>query len=394
MSVDRYRKQTLFSELGEAGQAKLAAARVLIVGCGALGSVLAETVVRAGFGFVRLVDRDFVELSNLQRQVLFDEQDIADQLPKAIAAARKLAKINSEVTIEPHVVDVDHTNIRSLSDGVDLILDGTDNFEVRFLINDVALETGTPWVNGGVVGANGQVLLIVPGSTPCLRCLIQDVPEPGTSETCDTAGVIGPAVNVVASLQVVEAMKWLARSRTTNATASEGDSSERIESVLTVIDVWEGTFRRLKLGSDLPERTNCPACRGGERLWLSGERSSQSTVLCGRNAVQISPSQRGTLDLAQLAKKLGASGRVTVNPFLLRLIVPASTPGNVTTGTVDSGNGVSVEEVANSLGKHSPEADRTPAEYEITLFRDGRTIIKGTEDLTTARTLHARYIGH
>jgi len=343
MDADRYRKQILFDPIGETGQQKLAESRVLVVGCGALGSVLAETIVRAGIGFVRIVDRDFVELSNLQRQVLFDENDLENQLPKAIAATRKLERINSSVTIEPHVADVSHRNIREMAEGVDLILDGTDNFEVRFLINDCALELGIPWVNGGVVGSHGQVMAIVPGQTPCLRCLVTDVPEPGATETCDTAGVIGPAVQVVASLQVVEGIKLLI-------------GAAQTEAVLTIVDVWDGSLRRLSLGADLPERVNCPACRQGERLWLSGERGSQSTVLCGRNAVQISPPDRLALSLEELEKKLSPSGVVTRNAFLLRL-------------TPHEGN------------------------CEITLFRDGRAIVKGTEEESVARTLYARYIG-
>ncbi len=305
-SLSRYRKQTLFDGLGEEGQRRLLAGRALVVGCGALGSVLAESLVRAGVGLVRIVDRDFVELTNLQRQVLYDEQDIADGLPKAIAAARKLQRINSGLVIEPHVADVDHTNILALAEGVDVILDGTDNFEVRFLINDASLETGIPWINGGCVGSHGQVMTILPGETACLRCLIEDIPEPGTTDTCDTAGVIGPAVNVTASLQVVDALKLLAGRR------------DLIEPVLTVFDVWEGSYRRLRVG-DLPSQGGCPACGRGERLWLSGRRTSQSTVLCGRNAVQVSPAERSTLALDELARKLATSGEVTNNSYLLRL---------------------------------------------------------------------------
>ena len=345
MDVVRYRKQILFDGLGEAGQHRLSQARVLVVGCGALGSVIAESVVRAGFGFVRLVDRDFVEISNLQRQVLYDEDDIAQALPKAIAAERKLRRISSDVTIEAHVADVDHTNIRVLADGVDLILDGTDNFEIRFLINDLSLDAGIPWINGGVIGSHGQVMAILPGKTPCLRCLVTDLPDPGSTETCDTAGVLGPAVNVVASLQVIHAMKTLVDPK-----------SLASEPTLTVVDVWDGTFRKLKLGADLPEKVNCPACRQGERLWLSGERGAQTTVLCGRNAVQVAPSAVGAIDLGDLGAKLASSGEVTTNPFLVRLSVPEES-------------------------------------IELTVFRDGRAIIQGTEDLSVARTIYARFIG-
>lgn len=344
MSLERYRKQTLFESIGEAGQRRLLESRALVVGCGALGSVIAETLVRSGVGAVRIVDRDFVELSNLQRQVLYDEQDVADQLPKAVAAARRLQRINSSVTVDPHVADVDASNILGLFEGMHVVVDGTDNFEIRFLINDAALETGTPWVNGGVIASHGQVMTIVPGRTPCLRCLIADEPEPGSAETCDTAGVIGPAVNVIASLQAAAALKLLAA------------PDEAVSATLLVVDVWEHEFRRLSLGDDLPERTNCPACRQGERLWLRGERGSRNTVLCGRNAVQIAPPQRGELSLEDLERRLAPSGEVRRNPFLLRLI-PRET------------------------------------EYELTIFRDGRAIIRGTEDIPTARTLYARYVG-
>jgi len=345
MGLERYRKQALFAPIGPEGQARLMSSRVLVVGCGALGSVAAESLARAGVGYLRIVDRDFVELSNLQRQTLYDEQDVAEQLPKAVAAARRLRQINSDVTIEPHVADVGPANVLELFSGIDLVIDGTDNFEARFLMNDAALETGVPWINGGVIGSHGQVMTIVPGRSPCFRCLIADEPEPGTAETCDTAGVIGPAVQVVAALQAVAALQRLIRPESPP------------EAVLTVVDVWDGTLRRLKLGDDLPERTNCPACRQGERLWLRGERGSRHTVLCGRNSVQIAPPQRGELDLSELEQRLAASGEVSRNPFLLRL-------------------------------------RPTGSEFELTIFRDGRAIILGTEDIPTARSQYARYVGN
>ena len=341
--LDRYQKQILFDGLGEEGQRRLCESRVFLCGCGALGTVLAETLVRAGVGFVRLVDRDFVEASNLQRQVLFDEDDIAARLPKAIAAERKLRKINSGIAIDAIVADVDYTNVMQFTDGVDLILDGTDNFEIRFLLNDASLESGIPWVYAGVIGSHGQTMPIFPRETACLRCLIETVPAPGTTETCDTAGVIGPAVNVVASLEAVTAMKILTGGK--NAVAP----------VLTIVDVWDGTLRTMNL-DDLRERTDCPACKRNERPWLSGEQGAESTVLCGRNAVQVAPQSREPLDFARLAESLESSGKVTQNKFLLRLSL------------------------------------RDP-DYEITVFRDGRAIIQGTEDIATARGLYSRYIG-
>lgn len=341
--LPRYRKQVLFDPIGEAGQRRICASRALVVGCGALGSVIADQLVRAGVGTVRLVDRDFVEMTNLQRQVLYDEQDIADGLPKAIAAERKLQRINSHVMIDAHVADVTHENILPLADGCDVILDGTDNFEVRFLINDAALELGIPWVNGGCVGSHGQVMAIRPRQTPCLRCLMADIPDPGSTDTCDTAGVIGPAVSTVASLQTVEALKILCGHPVPE------------EPVLTILDVWDGSLRRLKLG-DLRQKTNCPACVQGERVWLRGERGSQTTILCGRNAVQVSPERPTSLPLRELAAKLAVDGSVTQNAFLVRVRLD--------------------EPVA-----------------ELTIFGDGRAIITGTEDLTVARALYARYVG-
>ena len=340
----RYRKQSFFHGLGESGQERLESARVVLIGCGALGSVMADTLVRAGVGYVRLIDRDFVDLSNLQRQVLYDEDDVAQRLPKVIAAQRKLQRVNSLVEIEAHVEDVSAANILELIDGCELILDGTDNFEVRYLINDASLETGTPWINGGCVGAHGQVMPIFPGRTPCLRCLMPEIPEPGSTETCDTAGVIGPAVNVIASLQATEALKILS------------GQLELVEPALTVVDVWEGTWRRMKLQQpDL--REHCPACSQGERLWLSGHRGGQSVVLCGRNSVQIAPGERLRSSLKEMADRLRQVGTVRETPFLL-VFAPASSD-----------------------------------EIEVTLFSDGRAIISGTDDPARARTLYAQYVG-
>lgn len=341
--LERYSKQLLFAGIGEAGQQRLLKSRALVCGCGALGSVLAETLVRAGVGLLRIVDRDFVELSNLQRQVLFDESDIAERLPKSIAAAEKLKRINSSVTVEPIVADVDHTNIRQLVEGMDLILDGSDNFELRFLVNDASLDTGIPWIYAGVIGSHGQVMPIFPGESACLRCLIDRMPDPGSMETCDTAGVIGPAVQVVASLEAVDALKIFSGQR------------DKVARTLTYVDVWDGTVRHLNI-SELRDRGDCPACKQGERSWLSGQQGSQTTVLCGRNAVQVSPPKRGTVAFEELASRLKDSGDVHFNAYLLRL-----SPSNT--------------------------------EYELTLFRDGRAIIKGTSDLAVARAVYSRYIG-
>ena len=340
---ERYSRQILFHGIGEEGQQRIRQGRVLLCGCGALGSAIADGLVRAGVGFLRLVDRDFVELSNLQRQVLYDEQDVADQIPKAIAAGKKLSRINSQVQLEPIVADIDHTNILSLADGVDLIVDGMDNFETRFLINDAALEKRLPWIYGGCVGSHGQVLPIFPGETACLRCLIGDVPAAGTTETCDTAGVIGPAVTTVAALQVVAALKILAGRR------------DEISQALTIVDVWDGTLRQMNT-TNLRERTNCPACVQGARDWLSAKKGSQTVVLCGRNAVQISPAERQVLSLSEIATRLAPAGAVSKNAFLVRLTLPGDA-------------------------------------FQLTIFPDGRAIIKGTDDPTVARSLYARYVG-
>jgi len=339
--LDRYVRQMRYPPVGEEGQRRLLASRVLICGCGALGSVLANTLVRAGVGHLRLVDRDFLELSNLQRQVLYDEEDVAAGLPKAVAVEAKLRKINSQVQIEPIVADVDHTNIRALLDGVDLILDGTDNFETRFLLNDAALCFGIPWVFGGCVGAEGQSMTILPGETPCLQCLLHDAPPPGTTATCDTAGILGPIVNVIASIQACEALKILSGHR------------EAINRTLLVVELWDTRVRQVHLDA-LRDATDRAACRRRSFPWLEGQRGSHTAVLCGRHAVQLSYPGRAALALDALARNLAPLGRVTYNRFLLRL-----------------------------------EVDR----YAITVFPDGRAIIGGTDDIAEARTAYAKYIG-
>lgn len=341
VQLDRYIRQMRFAPLGEAGQRKLAAARVLLCGCGALGSVLANTLVRSGVGFVRLVDRDFLELNNLQRQVLFDEDDVRAELPKAIAATEKLRRINSQVQIEPLVVDIDATNIEKLSADVDMILDGTDNFETRFLINDMAVKHRLPWVYGGVIGCEGQTMTILPGESACLRCLMSEPPPPGATPTCDSAGILAPIVNVIASMEANEAIKILSG----NAKAASR--------FLTVFELWENRIRQIDV-SKLRDSVDCPACKRGELAWLDGRRASQSAVLCGRNAVQLSPPEPTAISLDAMQAKLAGIGRVTRNKYLLRLAVD---------------------------------------DYLITLFPDGRAIVGGTDDIAAARTVLAKYIG-
>jgi adenylyltransferase/sulfurtransferase len=337
----RYDRQARFAPLGEDGQRRLAAARALVCGCGALGSVIAETLVRAGVGFVRIVDRDFVELNNLQRQVLYDEQDVADGLPKAIAATNKLRRINSEVTIEPVVADVTHHNIVQLAGDVDVFIDGTDNFATRFLINDFAIKHNKPWIYGGCIGAEGQSMTIIPGETACLACLMAEAPPPGTTPTCDTAGIIGPIVNVVASIEAAEALKILSGHR------------EAISRRLTIIDLWDNQARHVDL-TNLKQNSDCRACKHHNFTWLSGAIGDSTAVLCGRNAVQLSAPPGTKISFDMLAARLRSVGRIQQNAFLLRLFV----------------------------GDHT-----------LTVFPDGRTIVGGTNDITTARTLHARYIG-
>jgi len=336
----RYLRQVRYAPLGEDGQRRLMQGRALVCGCGALGSMLANTLVRAGVGHVRIVDRDFVEVSNLHRQVLFDEEDAAAAMPKAVAAAEKLQRINSTVQIEPVVADVAPGNIVDLCRGVDVIVDGTDNFQTRFLVNDAAVHLGIPWVYGGCVGAEGQAMTILPRETACLRCLMPECPAPGSTPTCDTAGVLAPIVGVIASLEAIEALKILSGRR------------QAVSRSLTVVELWDNRIREVDLSS-LRDQVDCPACRRGDLAWLSGKEVDRTAVLCGRNAVQLSHPGR-SVSLTELATRLERVGRVTHNPFLLRL-----------------------------------EVDR----YQITVFPDARAIVSGTDDPAEARTVYARYIG-
>ncbi len=345
--LERYSRQMRFPGMGKAGQEKLLASRVTLCGCGALGTVLANVLVRAGVGFVRVIDRDFVEPSNLQRQVLFDESDVTNNLPKAEAAAVKLRQINSSVTIEPVVADINRTNIEDLCAGADLILDGSDNFEIRYLINDVAFKHNKPWVYGGAVGSQGMSMTIIPGETPCLRCVFEAAPAPGETGTCETAGVLAPAVNIVASYQATEALKLLSGNKAA------------VNKELLILDVWENTNRRVKVAPLAGRKGQCPCCAKRSFEWLDGAHGTQTTSLCGRNAVQVSQRAKGKLDFAYLASVLKQSGEVSYNKFLLKFQL------------VENGD-----------------------PYEFTVFEDGRAIIKGTDQPDKARTLYAKYVGH
>ena len=318
------------------------ASKVTLCGCGALGTVLANNLARAGVGSIKVVDRDFIEPSNLQRQVLFDENDVTENLPKAEAAARKLRAINSAINIESVVTDIDRTNIESLCEGSDLILDGTDNFEIRYLINDIAVKYNKPWVYGGVIGSNGMTMTIIPNQTPCLRCVFEAAPSPGSADTCETAGVLGPVVNIIASMQATEAIKILS------------GKPETINKELVQIDVWENTYRRVKI-APLLGKVDCPCCKHRKFEWIDGEFGSQTTSLCGRNAVQISNRTPNKLKFEDMAAQLKTLGDVSFNKFMLKF---------------------------------------NAEDCEFTVFPDGRAIIKGTSDIDRAKTLYARYIGH
>jgi molybdopterin-synthase adenylyltransferase len=331
---ERYSRQILFDGIGERGQQCLLDARVAIAGCGALGSFQAGALARAGVGYLRIIDRDYVELSNLQRQWLFDECDAEQALPKAVAAARKIARINSGVQAEAVVADLTPANAEELLGGVDLILDGTDNFETRYLINDFAVERGMPWVYGAAVGSYGIAMPVVPGKTACLRCIYPDPPA-GAQPTCETAGVLGTVTSLIASLEVSEAMKIL---------AGAGASGK-----ITTADVWTGEIRQVAQPGPLRD---CPACGRREFPYLKGERRAPVS-LCGHNAVQIHERAR-PLELRELAARLAPLGAVRSNEFALRF-----------------------------------EA----APYLLTIFADGRAIIKGTTDVGLARSLYARYVG-
>ena len=338
----RYSRQIRFPQFGIESQQRLRKASALVIGCGALGSIICNTLTRSGVGRLRIVDRDFLEESNLQRQVLFDEDDVKNNLPKSIAAAEKLRRINSQVEIEPIVADVTAANIETYIDGMDVFLDGTDNFEIRFLVNDVSVKHSIPWVYGGCLGAGGQTMTIIPGETACLNCLmLEGPPPPGTSATCDSFGILAPIINVIASIQSNEAIKILSGSR------------DAISRKLSIISLWENQFRQMDV-SRLRDSVDCPTCKQHKFEWLHGERGSQSAVLCGRNAVQLSFPQGEAVSLDQLEARLRPLGAVERNRFLLKF---------------------SIED------------------YSITAFPDGRAIISGTDDIAIARKLHAQYLG-
>ena len=336
-ALARYSRQTVLPAIGEKGQRKLLSSTVLVVGCGALGTVSASYLARAGVGKLVIVDRDFVESHNLQRQILFTESDVASQLPKAVAAERRLKEINSSIEVEGIVDDLNYTNVERLIAHVDVIVDGVDNLETRYLINDAAVKHSIPWVYGGVLSTSGITMTIVPGATACFRCVFPHVPEPGSMPTCETEGVLAAAPAMIASLQFVETVKVLI------------GATDQLRRGLTIIDVWDGSMETY----EVTPAPGCPVCTGRYEFIEAGA-GIKAASLCGQNAVQILLPGTSRLSFSELAKRLRIAGTVSTNEFLLRF----------RTGT-----------------------------HELVVFQNGRAIVKGTDDEKIAKALYAKYIG-
>lgn len=336
--MERYEKQILFHEIGLEGQMKLLNKKVVIIGCGALGTVISNNLVRSGVGFIKLIDRDYIEISNLQRQNLFDEDDIINNLPKAVAAANKLKRINSSIIIESILTDVNSKNIESLCEGMDVIMDATDNLQTRYLINDISIKLNIPWIYGGAIGSTGMIHTIIPHETPCLRCMFPEIPPIGSTDTCDTVGVLNSITSIVASIQSTEAIKLLV------------DKKDAIIKGLQYIDIWANEFETI----DLNINSNCVAC--GEKRFDFLERATDEAVyLCGKNSIQINPLQKN----------------------------------------------ISVEEIINRLKSLNIEVKRnayfikfTVEDVQFTLFYDGRAMLKNTSDINRAMSLYTRYVGN
>jgi adenylyltransferase/sulfurtransferase len=336
--MERYEKQIIFGEIGVEGQKKLLNKKAIIIGCGALGTVIANNLTRSGVGYIKIVDRDYIELSNLQRQILFDEEDIKENLPKVIAAERKLRKINSEIKIEPLLTDVNSTNIEEICKGMDIILDATDNLQTRYLINDLSIKLNIPWIYGAVIGSSGMVHTIIPNETPCLRCMFPEIPTIGATETCDTAGVLNSITSIVASLESMEAIKILL------------DKKSTVIKGLQYIDIWTNDFEHIDMNID----ENCIAC-GKNNFEFMNRSTEEAVYLCGKNSIQVNPMQKeiSAENIVRRLKSLDID--VKQNAYFIKF---------------------DIEDV------------------QITLFYDGRAIIKNTNDIKRATSLYARYIGN
>lgn len=342
-SNSRYARQIRYSPIGEAGQSRLQQAHAAVVGIGALGCVIANHLARAGVGKLTLIDRDIVDESNLQRQLLYDEEDAVNATPKAIAAAARLTRINSSIAVHPHVADLNSYNAEVLLSTANIVIDGTDNFGVRYLINEVSVKHGIPWIYGGAVGASGMTLTINPGVTPCLTCIFPEPPTGGSLDTCETAGVLAPIVDTIASMQVMEAIKLMT------------GHTEALHGSLMQIDLWQHQWQSLAVSG--ARRPNCPVC--GERRFelLEGESEHEPVTasLCGRNTIQVSPARPSSLDLGSLSERLGKAGRMELNPYSLRLHLP---------------NGIT-----------------------FLLFTDGRALVMGTDEPSRARRTYTELMG-
>lgn len=338
---ERYARQILFYGIGSHGQRMLAEKTAVLVGCGALGCTSANLLVRSGIKCLKIIDRDFIEETNLQRQSLFDEEDIQKNLPKVLAAQEKLQKVNSHISIEPTIADLNPHTIDICLKGADVVIDGTDNFETRFLINDYCVKNEIPWIYGACIGSTGLVMSIIPAKTPCLRCLLENIPPFGTTETCDTAGIIAPIASIIASFQVAEALKILTH------------NFDALSKGLLKIDIWRNEIKRFPV-DEIQEKSDCITCTQHHYEFLTRDTYSMVTSLCGRNAIQILHPNGSKLDLAKLATRLEKVGRVTFNKYLLRLKLDT---------------------------------------YDLTVFPDGRAIISGTNDIALAKGLYAKYIG-
>lgn len=337
MDINRYSRQTVFPKIGADGQQKLLSSRVAIIGIGALGTVIANNLCRSGIGFLRLIDRDYVELSNLQRQTLFNEQDVAEQMPKAVAAYNHLSKVNSEIALDPVVADINSSNIEELIKDADLVLDGSDNAEVRHLMNEACHKLKIPWVYGAVLGSLGMTMNILYGDRPCFRCFQPHIPAPGSYPTCSTAGVLNMITGIIASIESAEAIKILI-------------GSPDVSKKLSIIDVWENTAEHLIIN----QAPDCPICGRGNYELLGQSKGAYSTSLCGRDSIQIVPGIPASIDFALMAEKLKMAGTVKFNRFMLNF---------------DDGR------------------------IAFNLFADGRAIIKNAKDDMAAKSVYSEYIG-